>query len=369
MKIAYVNANYRFKHTGGGHVHMGQFVANATALGHEVWAYPGNEYPDVHTIPITRLNHIKSMRKMDVLYVRVESRFPEIGIWSLPPHRLLYGFPVVVWEFNTVPESGLLHGRSETDVLQTIRSFKYYGRGCDLAICVTPSLADYVQHNLGISRILVVPNGSDPELFRPDAPLANRMAPFQGKFNVVWIGTGKEAWHDFKMLGDAAQMIWETEVGKEIAFHIIGPDLTGIMAEMPPNVYYWGAEYYEKLPNWLAGMQAGLCLYGPGPADYGSPLKLFDYMASGLALVSTTQPFIMELFAQLGQVDLLAPPGDSRCLANALVSLASDRERVHRLGQAGRQLVISQYNWRRAVQDTMNEIETILCERRKVKQK
>lgn len=348
---------------------MGQFVANAAALGHEIWAYRGNEFPGAHTIPITRFDHIKTMRRMDVLYVRVESKFPEICTWSLSPRRLLYGFPVVVWEFNTVPEYELLRGRSEKNVHQTIRSFKRYSRGCDLAICMTPGLAEYVQDDLGIKRILVVPNGSDPKLFRPDAPIVKRMLPFQDKFNVVWIGSAKEAWHDFQMLGEAAQVVWETDPDKLINFHILGPGLPGTVADMPPNVYYWGAEYYENLPHWLAGMDVGVSLYRPGPADFATPLKVFDYMASGLAVVSTPQPFMSELFDRLDQPDLLVPSGDSKLLAETLLRLASDRERVRRMGRAGRELVVRHYNWRRAVQDTMNEIETILQEHKKTNRK
>lgn len=367
MRIAYVNTYFQAKHTGGGHVHMGQFVNNAIALGNEVWSYPNQGYAEAHTIPVSRISHIKTMRRMDALYVRVESRFPEICTWSLPPRRTLYGFPVVIWEFNTIPESELLHGRSENDVHEAIRSFKHYGQGCDLAVCMTSGLAEYVRHNLGIQRVLIVPNGSDPELFRPDVPLVKRMRSFQNKLNVVWIGSAKESWHDINLMSEAAELVWKTESGKDINFHIIGPDLAGIMAGMAPNVYYWGAEYYDKLPGWLAGMDVGLSLYRPGPADYATPLKVFDYMASGLTVISTPQPFMSDLFTQLGQAELLVPSGNAKRLAEILVSLASDKERVNRQGQAGRQLVIDHYNWRRAVQDTMNEIESILAERGKAK--
>jgi glycosyltransferase involved in cell wall biosynthesis len=306
---------------------------------------------------------------MDALYIRLDSHFPRICNWSLPPRRLLYGFPVVAWEFNTVPEHGLLHGRSEEDVRQTVRSLRHFGRGCDVAVCVTRNLADYVGHDLGIRRVLVVPNGSDPELFHPDAPVARRMLPFQGKLNVVWIGTGVEAWHDLGMLREAAQFVWEADSSRDILFHIIGSELSGIMADMPPNVYCWGAEYYEKLPNWLAGMDVGLNLYHRGPADYCSPLKVFDYMASGLAVVSTAQPSMSELLDRLGQSDMLVPCGASRRLADVLANLASNRERVRRQGLAGRQLVIDHYNWRRAVRDTMDEMEVVLRERRKRKRR
>lgn len=361
MRIAYVNTNYQSNHTGGGHVHMEQFINNAVALGHEIWTYPSNSHPEAQIIPTTRLDHIRTMRKMDVLYVRIEKKSLDICAWALPPRRLLYGFPIVAWEFNTIPDDVALPSKNARD----LSAIKQYGRGCDLAVCVSSLLGQVVRERLGLSRILVVPNGSDPQLFCSDAHLANRMLPFQRKFNIVWIGTGKEKWHDLQMLREAAKIIYdEMDLEKNILFHLIGPDLAGIMADMPPNVYYWGGEYYDKLPNWLAAMDVGLDLMKPGSGDYGSPLKLFDYMASELSVVSTEQPQVREVLDKMDATDLLVEPGNANKLANVIGKLASNRKRVKKLGQLGRQLVINHYNWKRAVTDTMSELETLLQERK-----
>ncbi len=77
------------------------------------------------------------------------------------------GSPIVVWEFNVSPEYGAVIGRSRQEIDNTIREFRSYGKGCDLAICVSDALADYVRKHLGIKRVITVPNGSDPQLFRP----------------------------------------------------------------------------------------------------------------------------------------------------------------------------------------------------------
>jgi glycosyltransferase involved in cell wall biosynthesis len=366
MRIAYLNVHYRRDHTGGGPVHMEQFVSNTAALGHEVWSHADFGVSGARRLPTTRIARIRAMQRMDVLYVRVDSSFPHECSWTLPPRRALFGFPVAVWEFNTVPEHGLLRGRSEDNVRKSVASFRRFGRGCDLAACVSDALAGYVREKLGIHRTLTVPNGSDPSAFRPDVTVVPRLAPYKDRFNVVWVGSGKELWHDFETMGEAARMLCDTDSGRGIAFHIIGPDVAGVMANMPPNVYYWGAESYEKLPRWLSGMDIGLNLYRPGPADYNCPLKVPDYMASGLAVVSTEQPLVKSVLEQLGAPDLLVPHGDPACLARVLSDLASHRERVQNLGRAGRKLVIERYNWRRAVQETMNEIATVLKEKGKV---
>ena len=77
-------------------------------------------------------------------------------------------------------------------------------------------------------------------------------------------------------------------------------------------------------------MDVGLNVYRPGPADYSSPLKVFDYMASGLTVVSTEQPQAREIFEKLEQMDLLVPSDRPDVLADRLRMLASDRERVRK---------------------------------------
>jgi glycosyltransferase involved in cell wall biosynthesis len=359
MRIAYLNTNYQQNHTGGGFVHMEQFIRNAVALGHEIWVFRGDKLPGVNIIPSNRIKRIKALRSMDALYIRLENKSPQICAWSTPPLRTLYGFPLVVWEFNTLPDE-IDDQVNPALVRPTI--LKKYSPGCDLAVCVSPALATIVNEKLNAKKVIVISNGSDPGLFTPEAPIVERMKPFEGKFNVVWIGTVKESWHDLEMIRDAARILWQQ--APDICFHIIGSGLSGFMADTPPNLYYWGAEQYSRLPEWLAVMDVGLSIYKPGKSYYNSPLKLFDYMSSGLAAISTEHPLAREIFNQLDQSELIIPHGDANALSRAVISLAGDRARVKQLGEAGRQLVIEKFNWRASVCETMNVMEDILREKK-----
>lgn len=305
---------------------------------------------------------MQALRRMDALYIRLQENPAQACRFSLFPHRQLIGSPVIAWEFNTVPEFNYVMGRSEADVSRSIQAFRHYARGCDLAICVSQSLADYVQENLGIQHVLTVPNGSDPELFRPDITPVRRIERNPDRLNVVWMGSADLRWQNFDLLRSAAELLWQRGESARVAFHLIGRQF-GMMRDMPPNIHYYGAEDYRMLPHWLAAMDVGLCMYHSGPADYGSPLKLFDYMASGLAVVATYQPQIKEVFEQLEQTDLIVPSDEPAALADTLVRLAQDHDRVYRLGQAGRQLVIDYYNWRRVAQDITAGIQKIIDSR------
>src|SRR5690606_19885917 len=68
---------------------------------------------------------------------------------------------------------------------------------------------------------------------------------------------------------------------------------------------------------------------------YTSPLKLFEYLALGRAIVASDLPAIREVLTH--DVDaLLVPPGDAAALAAAIGRLADDAALRTRLGAAAR---------------------------------
>ncbi|HXE52457.1 MAG TPA: glycosyltransferase [Tepidisphaeraceae bacterium] len=356
MRVVYANAQLETHNTAeGGQAHMRQFIENAAALGHELFVWHGDQHPLTKPVPSGKLKRFQFFRTVDVVYYRIEWRPPKGSKIILPPYRKIIGNPLVVWEFNTVPEYGRVQNVPEWVIEEGISEMRRLGQGVDLAFCVSNAIRGYVQDKLGFRRVLTIPNGSDPNLFRPDVPPVPRIVPAEGRLNVVWIGSANLGWHNFDLLKAAAKLLWDTGQGDRIVFHVIGPGMQG-MRDAPPNLNYYGAEKYDQLPGWLSAMDVGLNVYKPGAADYSSPLKVFDYMASGLTVVSTEQPQVREIFTELNQTDLLVPPDKPEALAEALVKLASDPQRRHRQGTAGRQLVIDRYNWKTSVTTAFSEM-------------
>jgi glycosyltransferase involved in cell wall biosynthesis len=361
MRLAYATQIYKHNGTAGGDAHIRQFVENTLALGHELWMWPWRPHPKARALPQEKWARWKTLRQMDVVYARMEGTSPRRGPerWALSPYKHWIGSPLCVWEFNSAPQSQLLWGCPEAEVRHAVETLRQHAADCDLAVCVSNKLAEYVRDTLHIPRALVVPNGSDPDLFRPDAP---RVARLQDKradqLHVVWTASANVAWHNFALLRDAAHCLWQSPQRNKIAFHIIGEGIRE-MHTVPPNVHYYGPSPYETLPSWLAAMDVGLCLYEPGASDFGSPLKLYDYMASGLAVIGTAQPQLRDVFDQLDQADLIVPHDDPKQLATILCQLADNRDRVRAQGRAGRKLVVDFYNWRRAAKDTLEAIEKL----------
>jgi glycosyltransferase involved in cell wall biosynthesis len=70
-------------------------------------------------------------------------------------------------------------------------------------------------------------------------------------------------------------------------------------------------------------------------ARHASPLKLFEYMAAGLAIVASDLPAVREVLRD-GESALLVPPGDVEALAHALRRLRDDPALRRRLGRTAR---------------------------------
>lgn len=83
---------------------------------------------------------------------------------------------------------------------------------------------------------------------------------------------------------------------------------------------------------------------GQDSAAYMSPLKLFDYMPSGCAIVASDLPAISCILED-GVSGLLCDPNDPGRWAAALQALATDLQLRRRLGAGARSLAVAKYSW------------------------
>jgi len=81
----------------------------------------------------------------------------------------------------------------------------------------------------------------------------------------------------------------------------------------------------------------------PAARYFTSPLKLFDYMASGAPIVASDLPSVREVLRQ-GDNALLVPPDDPAALAQAIERLLAEPALARRLGSQARQDVRA-YTW------------------------
>jgi glycosyltransferase involved in cell wall biosynthesis len=206
-------------------------------------------------------------------------------------------------------------------------------------------------HRLGVSpdRILVTPNGVDPEMFSPDrsgAELKRRLG-LEGRYVIGWVGSFRR-FHGLEMALQAMQQI-ETRI-PEATLLLVGDGLERDRVEEAVrtlglrNVVMTGTVGFLDIPEYVATMDVAIITdRGSGSFHY-SPLKLREYMSAGKAVVA---PRVGEMARWLsdGQDAVLIESGDTEGLAAALTDLHDKPELRHGLGVAARQKILEQATW------------------------
>jgi glycosyltransferase involved in cell wall biosynthesis len=96
-----------------------------------------------------------------------------------------------------------------------------------------------------------------------------------------------------------------------------------------------------------------------GSEFFGSPTKLFEYLAMGKGIVASRIGQVAEVITD-DENGLLVEPGDAGGLARAIERLAVDAKLRARLGTAARKTAIDRYTWRHNAARVFDAIRAVL---------
>ncbi|RRR70107.1 MAG: glycosyltransferase, partial [Candidatus Viridilinea halotolerans] len=189
-----------------------------------------------------------------------------------------------------------------------------------------------------------------------------------GAPNVVFMGSFR-AWHGVTDFVRAALLLLKQ--GRNVHFTLIGdgPERGAAQDLAAPFAHaftFTGAVPYDAIPALLAAADVGVAPFNTAshPAlraagFFWSPLKIYEYMAAGLPVVTAAIP-PLDTVIRDGQEGLLYREGHVVGLAAALTRLLDDPARALAYGQAARERVVTHYSW----QHHCAELERILdCSR------
>jgi glycosyltransferase involved in cell wall biosynthesis len=113
-------------------------------------------------------------------------------------------------------------------------------------------------------------------------------------------------------------------------------------AGLPGALIMLGNVPYNRMPGVLAACDVCVAPYDPSPEPklrelgfFYSPMKVWDYMAAGRAIVASDVGNLSRMLAQGRGV--LVPPGDPHALAGAVIGLLGDSERRARMGASAQE--------------------------------
>ncbi len=92
---------------------------------------------------------------------------------------------------------------------------------------------------------------------------------------------------------------------------------------------------------------AGMVLLHPAPNYLDAlPIKMFEYMSAGIPVISSDFD-LWRTIVQESQCGLCVDPMNPTAIASAIDHLVSHRDEAEKMGENGRQAVLSRYNWGR----------------------
>lgn len=156
----------------------------------------------------------------------------------------------------------------------------------DLIFVVSPFLQK--QHQRNGREAILLPNAVEAAFFA-SALRASTLVPHDlAKIpppRIGFVGWLCPKWIDIELLLELARRrpSWSfVMIGHEVAWH---------PRDLPPNFHLLGQRPYHQLPAYLKGLDVCLVPFKDNAITLGaSPLKLYEYLAAGRAVVSTPVP-------------------------------------------------------------------------------
>jgi glycosyltransferase involved in cell wall biosynthesis len=249
-------------------------------------------------------------------------------------------------------------------------------RAADLVVVVSRAMRDeIVARGIDRGRVLVNPNGVDTDRYRPDVDGSAVRTQYGLRDATVigFIGTFGP-WHGAEALAHAYVKLLRIDAAsaKTTRLLMIGagarlPDVQRILADGQAieNTAFTGLVPQEQGAGYLAACDVLVSPHVPNPDGtpfFGSPTKLFEYMAMGKGIVASKLDQIGEVLED-GKTALLVPPGDIDSLTAAIARLANDPTLRECLGANARRAVIERHTWREHTRRTIEQLKDVLAVR------
>lgn len=226
-----------------------------------------------------------------------------------------------------------------------------------------------IQRNIDANKILVNPNGVDTSKFNPNISSKEIIAKYNLKDKIVlgFIGTFGQ-WHGVEYLAKAIVKYFHQfpERKENTRFLLIGngklyPQVKKIIQDNQLNeqVILTGLVAQNKAPEYLASCDILLSPHAKNPdgtAFFGSPTKLFEYMAMGKAIIASNLDQIGDILNH-NKTALLIEPNNSQALSQAIDSLVQDKSLREKIGKNALNEVKKYYTWQEHTQKILNFVQ------------
>ncbi|WP_436015739.1 glycosyltransferase family 4 protein [Phenylobacterium sp. LjRoot219] len=362
LRILY---SHRILSKDGQGVHLDAMVAALRAAGHEVLVVGPAAYDRTSLGGESRFLNLLRRWMPAVVMELAELAYSAPAYWRLARAADAFRPDVIYERYNLFYVAGALLARrrglpllvevnaplaDERARFNNLRlrrlarwSEAFVWRAASHVLPVTEVLAEHVAA-AGVSpeRIVVVPNGIDPEEF-PEPPIDPPPAAKKQELVLGFVGFVRP-WHGVDAVVRAIAA-WRGL--PRLSLVVVGegsarPELERLAAELgvTERVRFTGLAERHAIPGLIGDFDIAL---QPAAVPYASPLKVLEYMAAGRAIVAPDQPNLRELLED-GRTALLFDPARQpagEAMWEAVLRLVQDSALRARLGAAAQAEIVA----------------------------
>jgi glycosyltransferase involved in cell wall biosynthesis len=230
--------------------------------------------------------------------------------------------------------------------------------------------AELTERGIPADRIRVNPNAVDPDYFYPGRgrDVGRRELEVEPGEVLVGFAGSFSLWHGIEVLQQAIVKLLSNRPPCRLRFVLMGNGLLhGEMRsalgayEETGEVIFTGSLPSNKVAEYLDASDILVSPHIPMPDGsrfFGSPTKLFEYMATGKAIVASRLEQLAEVLEH-DKTAWLVTPGQANELAEAILRLALDPVKREALGAAARHAAVESHSWIRNVSWALSDLTTL----------
>lgn len=269
---------------------------------------------------------------------------------------LAYTIDIDQYSFMGVPLTGLPFVAEIHDAKARSIAFAFLFRSASAIVAINAAIRDELAQTFHIpsQKILVWPNGIDLAMFdgEEDRDISRRVLGLPARARIALYVGKLYAWKGLRVLADASEIL-----GDMLKTYIIGgnkEDLADLLGRsLPAHLICMGGRSYQEVPRWLAAADVLLVL-GTKQNDYSylhtSPMKLFEYMASGRPIVASRTPANSAIVSE--REAFFYEPDNATDLAQVVRSVFLHPDESRERARAARDRV-GQFTWERRARDIL----------------
>jgi glycosyltransferase involved in cell wall biosynthesis/2-polyprenyl-3-methyl-5-hydroxy-6-metoxy-1,4-benzoquinol methylase len=246
----------------------------------------------------------------------------------------------------------------------------------DLVFAISEPLQnELLKRGLAPHRVHWYPNCVNPDIYNTERWSADEIdstrtsiGASEKDFVITFVGTFGQ-WHGAEVLAQATVLLCQDDSwckNNNLRVLFVGDGLNRPLCEdiisntaASSRTHFAGLLPQHVTPIYLAASDAFIAPHVPnsdGSKFFGSPTKLFEYMAMGKPIVASRLDQLADILED-GETAYLVEPGDAQSLATGIRRMLDDTGGRETIGHNALSIVRSDYTWTRHVTEIIDAID------------